>query len=223
MLNEEEDWLDFLTHRRISCSMEVGRASTPTWCRIWATVNLLGNLILARNHLLQPSEKLVQGLPKGGKGLSDDKKSDLVGRLWQMGTHPPPPAWGFSIRLLSISFRCCLNRSQSFFNIFCFSLSRCCSWLDLERITIMKKQKYLGLPPVFQKQCFSATPENAHILHFDIKVQVAADLERSHFSSDIFSKHSCSPAPCTCPHSPCSGTVLEAGQCKGINFHKNFL
>ena len=33
---------------------------------------------MARNHLLQPSEKLVQGLPKGGKGLSDDKKSDLA-------------------------------------------------------------------------------------------------------------------------------------------------
>lgn len=68
------------THRRISCSMEVGRASTPTWCRIWAKVNLNDDTvwILMGKHLLQPSEKLVQGLSKGGKGLSDNKKSDLA-------------------------------------------------------------------------------------------------------------------------------------------------
>ena len=39
----------------------------------------------------------------------------------------------------------------------------------------MEKLCVSGLLPVFQEQCFSATPENADILHLDIKVQVAAD------------------------------------------------
>ena len=31
----------------------------------------------------------------------------------------------------------------------------------------------------------------------------------------------CSPALCTCPHSPCSGRVLEAGQCRDISFQQH--
>ena len=45
-------------------------------------------------HLLQPSEKLVQGLSKGGKCLSDKKKGQIVQIkiLKIVETHPPPPA-----------------------------------------------------------------------------------------------------------------------------------
>ena len=100
-------------------------------------------------------------------------------------SHPPPPAWGFSIRLLSISLRCCLNLSQSFFNIFCFSLSRCCSWLKYFQVKWAERKKekknrmtqHQDCPPVFKKQCFSATPEDSHVLHFNVKVKVAAHLQ----------------------------------------------
>ena len=81
---------------------------------------------------LQASQQLVQGLSKGGQGLPDvqmslspikrstihtsrtlgntcSREKHFSIRLQSRGTHPPPPAWGFSIKLLSISFLCCVN------------------------------------------------------------------------------------------------------------------
>ena len=44
-------------------------------------------------HLLQPSEKLVQGLSKGGKCLSDKKGQIVQIKILKIvETHPPPPA-----------------------------------------------------------------------------------------------------------------------------------
>ena len=42
----------------------------------------------------------------------------------------------------------------------------------------MKNLNISGVPPVFQEQCFSATPEDANILHLNIKVQVSSDLAK---------------------------------------------
>ena len=78
MLNETQsnkaEKLYFSTHLLISCSMEVGRASTPTLIQNVSnnisqkTLMLDGEIIknLLREHLLQSSKKLVQGLSKGG-------------------------------------------------------------------------------------------------------------------------------------------------------------
>ena len=43
-------------------------------------------------------------------------------------------------------------------------------------------------PPVFKKQCFSATPEDSHVLHFNVKVKVAAHLAKFSFTNLLFSK-----------------------------------
>ena len=93
------------THRRISCSMVVGRASTPTssnpvssWCKDSPRV--------ARASLTFECHYHQKSAPPY-KHQEHKTTHDLETIL--QATHPPPPAWGFSIKLLSISFLCCLN------------------------------------------------------------------------------------------------------------------
>ena len=93
------------THRRISCSMVVGRASTPTssnpvssWCKDSPRV--------ARASLTFECHYHQKSAPPYKH--QEHKTTDVLETILQ-ATHPPPPAWGFSIKLLSISFLCCLN------------------------------------------------------------------------------------------------------------------
>ena len=152
------------THRRISCSMVVGRASTPTssnpvssWCKDSPRV--------ARASLTFECHYHQKSAPPY-KHQEHKTTHDLETIL--QATHPPPPAWGFSIKLLSISFLCCLNlglgckfhMSYMLFDCICTGcllLQPSMTWCKVEK----------GQTSPSRSSTFSASPSVAAVLGWE--------------------------------------------------------